>query len=69
MAIMFHHVPVECINTAAVFYAIPAPLIMSIIHLEGGHNGLAQPNKNGTFDYGVMQINTIWLPQIILAKT
>ena len=59
----FHDVPISCINQAAIAYAIPAELIMAIIFVEGGRNGIAMANNNGTFDYGVMQINTAWLDQ------
>lgn len=31
---------------------------------ENGRNGQAVRNKNGTYDLGVMQINTLWLPTL-----
>lgn len=40
---------------------MPAPLILSIMKKENGHNGQAVHNKNGTYDLGVMQVNTRWL--------
>jgi len=64
MVPMFHDVPIDCINQAVENYAVPASLIMAIIFVEGGKNGLASSNRNGTYDYGVMQINSVWLPQI-----
>jgi Transglycosylase SLT domain len=39
-------------------------IILSVLKKEGGRNGSANKNKNGTIDYGVMQINSIWLPKI-----
>lgn len=63
-ALLIHGVPVECINQAAVTYFVPAKVIISVLAVEGGEPGMASPNKNGTFDYGPMQINTIWLPTI-----
>lgn len=57
----FHDVPIACVNQAAANYAVPAELILAIIFVEGGHNGIAMLNKNGTYDYGVMQINSSWL--------
>lgn len=57
-------VPIECINQAAVMYSVPATLIISVLKVEGGRNGMAKPNSNGSFDYGPMQINSIWLPKI-----
>lgn len=63
-ALVIHGVPIECINQAALTYNVPAKLILSILAVEGGEVGMASPNKNGTHDYGPMQINTIWLSKI-----
>jgi soluble lytic murein transglycosylase-like protein len=62
--ILVNDVPIDCINTAAIIYKVPATVVLSVIKKEGGRNGDAIKNKNGTFDYGVMQINSIWLPKI-----
>ena len=59
-----HGVPIECINQAAIVYNVPATLIISVLAVEGGEVGMASPNKNGTYDYGPMQINSIWLEKI-----
>ncbi len=64
-ALLIHGVPVECINQAAVTYYVPAQVIISVLNTEGGEVGMAKPNKNGTYDYGPMQINTIWLAKIV----
>jgi soluble lytic murein transglycosylase-like protein len=63
-ALEIHDVPIECINQAAINYHVPAALIISILAIEGGRVGSASSNKNGTFDYGPMQINSIWMPKI-----
>lgn len=63
-ALLIHGVPIECINHAAVTYYVPATVIVSVLQTEGGRPGLAKPNKNGTFDYGPMQVNSIWLKRI-----
>ena len=63
-ALTINDVPIECINHAAVLYAVPATLIISVLKVEGGKNGMAKANSNGSYDYGPMQINTVWLPQI-----
>ncbi len=63
-ALLIHGVPVECINQAAITYFVPAKIIISVLNVEGGEPGAATPNRNGTFDYGPMQINTIWLPKV-----
>jgi Transglycosylase SLT domain len=63
-ALEIHGVPIECINQAAITYHIPATLILSVLAVENGRAGSASPNRNGTFDYGPMQINSLWLPKI-----
>lgn len=65
-ALEIHGVPIECINQAAVTYHVPATLILSVLAVENGKTGSASPNRNGTFDYGPMQINSIWLSKIQL---
>lgn len=58
---IFHDVPLECINQAAARFHLPAVMIISIMKIENGRNGMAIKNKNGTYDLGVMQVNTSWL--------
>lgn len=58
---IFHDVPLECINQAAARFHVPAVMIISIMKIENGKNGMAIKNKNGTYDLGVMQVNTSWL--------
>jgi soluble lytic murein transglycosylase-like protein len=43
---MFHGVPLECINHAAQVFNVPATLIISIMEIENGWNGAAIKNKN-----------------------
>lgn len=63
-ALLINDVPIECINQAAEVYHVPASLIISVLRAENGRVGMANPNKNGTFDYGPMQINTFWLRKL-----
>lgn len=63
-ALLIHGVPIECINQAAVTYYVPAQVIISVLAVESGEVGTASPNKNGTIDYGPMQINSTWLSTI-----
>lgn len=63
-ALLINDVPIECINQAAITYQIPANLLISVLKVEGGRAGLAKKNANGTYDYGPMQINSIWLPTL-----
>jgi soluble lytic murein transglycosylase-like protein len=57
----FHDVPLNCINSAAIAFNVPATVILSVIKTENGRNGIAVKNKNGSYDLGVMQVNTAWL--------
>ena len=61
---VINDVPIECINLAAMQYNVPAVIIISVLKAEGGRTGSASVNKNGTIDYGPMQINTIWLDKL-----
>lgn len=63
-ALEIHGVPIECINQAAITYHVPATLILSVLAVENGKKGSVSSNRNGTFDYGPMQINSIWVSKI-----
>jgi soluble lytic murein transglycosylase-like protein len=54
----------DCLQAAAERYQVPVELVRAILKAEGGRPGLAVRNKNGSFDLGPMQINTIWLPSL-----
>lgn len=60
----FHGVPLDCINQAALHYHVPATMIIAVMQIENGRNGDAIKNKNGSYDLGVMQINTTWLASL-----
>jgi len=53
-----------CVEEAAREMDIPVKLLWGILAVECGPVGSATPNENGTFDYGPMQINTLWLPEV-----
>lgn len=53
-----------CIFAASQTYSVPAPVILGVLHVEGGRVGQAVGNTNGTHDLGPMQINTIWMPEL-----
>jgi soluble lytic murein transglycosylase-like protein len=61
---MFHGVPLSCINQAAEIFSVPAMMIISVMKIENGRNGDAIKNKNGTYDLGVLQVNNRWLKQL-----
>src|SRR3990170_6855115 len=64
MSLIINDVPIDCINQAAVVYNVPATMIISVLKTEGGRNGMASLNKDGTYDYGPMQVNSCWLKKI-----
>ena len=64
MSLTINDVPIECINQAAITYHVPATMIITILKTEGGKNGEANKNKDGSYDYGSMQINSCWLEKI-----
>lgn len=55
--------PVEvnavCIVYASAYYSIPPEVMLMLRMVEGGKPGTVSRNKNGTYDYGPNQINTI----------
>lgn len=58
------HVPVQCIKQSAQKNHISPKILAAVLETEGGRSGEASRNKNGTYDYGAMQINTTWLPTL-----
>ena len=54
-----------CWDQAAEYHRVDPWLLYSIAFVESGFNPNAtNTNKNGSTDIGMMQINTIWLPQL-----
>jgi soluble lytic murein transglycosylase-like protein len=62
--LFINDVPIKCINQAATQYHVSAYVIASILRVENGRVGMATLNKNGTYDYGPMQINSIWMDKL-----
>ncbi len=52
----------RCIEASARFNALPPALLIAVRQQEGGRVGAWRHNADGSFDYGVMQINSLWLP-------
>jgi hypothetical protein len=59
MAIPF----LACMVAAASFYHLPPRVLPSIQVVEGGRPGVVSRNTDGSADLGVMQVNTLWVPQ------
>ena len=54
-----------CLLLAAETYGVPPAVLVGIYEVEGGRVGQeVGPNRNGSYDLGPMQINTIWLPDL-----
>lgn len=49
-----------CVTQAAQDYSLPVRGLLAVWLTEGGVPGTISQNRNGTADYGPMQINTIW---------
>jgi hypothetical protein len=50
-----------CMLMTASLYHLPQRVLPSIQAVEGGAVGIEHVNANGSFDLGVMQINTLWI--------
>lgn len=55
---------VACMALVAQIYSLPPRVLPSIQRVEGGLPGAVVLNRNGSEDYGVMQINSVWLPTL-----
>ena len=55
----------DCYESAAARYDLSADLLRAIACVESNFNAHAvNHNANGSTDYGVMQINSIWLAEL-----
>lgn len=62
---MVSNVLAACILIAAHSYAVPPSVLVGIMHVEGGRPGQeVGPNKNGTYDLGPMQVNSLWTQEL-----
>jgi len=53
-----------CMVAVATWYHLPPRVLPSILAVEGGRPGLVSHNLNGSDDFGPMQVNSSWAPQI-----
>lgn len=53
---------VVCVAAASRYYNVPELLLHAILQKEHGRVGAASPNKNGTYDLGLSQVNSSWIP-------
>jgi hypothetical protein len=64
-----HPATAYCVVSAAHRYSLPPEGMLAVLLVEGGRPGTKRSNENGSFDLGVMQINTVWLSQASPLKT
>lgn len=50
-----------CFVSASHRFKLPPESLLSLAMVEGGKIGSRSPNTNGSFDLGIMQVNTVWL--------
>ncbi len=54
-----------CFSTAENYYQVPKEILKAIAYVESRYNPNAyNQNINGTYDIGLMQINSTWLPKL-----
>ncbi|WP_223670453.1 lytic transglycosylase domain-containing protein [Xanthomonas citri] len=54
----------DCMASAAARYELPLAIFRAVVDQEGGWLGLKKANKNGSFDYGPAQINSVHLEEL-----
>lgn len=56
----------DCLNRAARHFKLPSLLLRAIAQTESGGDPKAvnRANRNGSYDVGLMQINSSWLPTL-----
>ena len=55
----------QCILGATSHFRLHPALVLAILKTEGGKPGLVNTNnRNGTADYGPMQVNDIWIDDL-----
>lgn len=57
-------VVLACADQASHAFGVPIEVIHVILEVEGGWAGAEIRNTNGSYDLGVMQINTQWLRKL-----
>jgi len=54
-----------CLVKASVRQKLPISVLLALMKTEGGYSGLESPNRDGSYDLGVMQVNDkAWLRRI-----
>lgn len=59
-----HPLTVDCVLDAARVSGVPVAALFAILATEGGKTGEALSNKNGTWDMGPFQVNSVHLNEL-----
>ena len=59
-----HPLTADCVLAAARISGMPVAALFAILATEGGKTGEALSNKNGTWDLGPFQVNTVHLKEL-----
>lgn len=59
-----HPLTADCVLDAARVSGMPVAALFAILATEGGKTGEALSNKNGTWDLGPFQVNTVHLREL-----
>jgi len=59
-----HPLTADCVLDAARVSGMPAAALFAILATEGGKTGEALNNKNGTWDMGPFQVNSVHLNEL-----
>lgn len=56
---------ISCVEQAAMRHGVPLAALLAILATEGGQNGEALSNENGTWDMGPFQVNTCHINMLL----
>lgn len=52
---------IACVLMVAQAQSLPPRVLVAVQAAEGGRVGMVRSNANGSEDYGLMQVNSVWL--------
>jgi hypothetical protein len=53
-----------CLEDISRLFQVPLSMLLLVMDVEQGKVGKESRNRNGSKDYGPMQINSVWLPKL-----
>lgn len=64
-AITHGEIQPQCVQMVSNAYGHAPELLVGILKAEAGRLGMKNQNRNKSYDYGVAQINSAWLPDLV----